>query len=140
MIKLLNIIFHWTKQLFLSTLYGIRQCIFQTICWILFEFVVNIFGISLWRIYEGALRICVYECLWGYTMMYYWVSMFINEKRSAVRFFVPYILYTAFASYWVMIKHGVSVLFLYLALAIPFTCPLFFLLENKLKQALAPHK
>lgn len=138
--SVLNTIFRGMKQFFLATFYGIRQCTFQTICWIGFELVVNLFGILLWGIYEGDIRSSVYECFWGYTMMYYWISMFIVPKKPLVKFIVPYILYAAITFHWVVIAHGVSIYFLFLALAIPFTCLLSFMLEDKLKRVLEPHR
>ena len=139
-IKLLNVIFHWIKELFFATFYGICQCTFQTICWVVFELLFNLFGILLWGRYEGNLRWCVYECCWGYTMMYYWISMFINKKKPLVKFVVPYILYAAITFHWVVIVHGVSIYFLFLALVIPFTCLSSFLLEDKMKRLLEPHR
>lgn len=138
--NVLNTFFRGMKQFFFATFYGIRQCTFQTICWIVFELVVKLFGILLWGIYEGELRLCVYECFWGYTMMYYWISMFINSQKPLTRFIVPYIFYAAITFYWVVIEHGASICFLFLALAIPFTCLSSFLFENKLKQVLEPHR
>ena len=135
-----NNILRGMKQFFLATFYGIRQCTLQTICWIVFALVANLFGFLLWEMYEGELMCSVYECFWGYTMMYYWISMFINPNKPKVKFIVPYILYAALAFHWVVIVHEVSIYFLFLALVIPFTCISSFLLEDKLKRMLEPYR
>ena len=134
----LNKILRGLKQFFLATFYGIRQCTFQTICWITFELVV--FDIKLWGRYEDNLSWSVYECFWSYTMVYYWISMFINPKKTLVKFIVPYILYAAITFHLVVIEHGASIYFLFLALVIPFTCISSFLLEDKLKRMLEPYR
>ena len=66
--------------------------------------------------------------------------MFINPKKTLVKFIVPYILYAAITFHLVVIEHGASIYFLFLTLAIPFTCLLSFQLEDKLKRVLEPHR
>ena len=120
---------HGVKRFFLATFYGIRQCVFQLLCWELFELIVNLMGFYLFGDYPHAFlaRWSAHLCIIVFTMLYHWVAMFIPKEKAFVRFVIPYILCVVF---WM---GG----FVIIALVVPFVCQFFFLMENYLKKKLA---
>ena len=118
------------KQFFLATFYGIRQCLFQLLCWELFELIVNLMGFYLYGDHHEAftVRWSAYLCIVVFTMLYHWGTMFIPKEKAFIRFVIPYIICVVF---WL----GGSI---QVGLIVPFVCQFFFLIENYLKKVLTP--
>ena len=120
---------HGVKQFFLATFYGIRQCLFQLLCWELFELIVNLMGFYLFGDHHAFLvRWSVHLCIIVFTMLYHWGAMLIPKEKAFVRFVIPYIICVVF---WL---GG----FIQVGLIVPFVCQFFFLVENYLKKVLTP--
>ena len=120
---------HGVKQFFLATFYGIRQCLFQLLCWEIFELIVNLMGFYLFGDHHAFLvRWSVQLCIIVFTMLYHWGTMFIPKEKAFIRFVIPYIICVVF---WL---DG----FIQVGLIVPFVCQFFFLVENYLKKVLTP--
>ena len=122
--------FHGVKQFFLATFYGIRQCLFQLLCWELFELIVNLMGFYLYGDHPGAftVRWSVYLCIVVFTMLYHWLALIIPKEERLARFVIPYIICVV----------GWLGGFVIIALVVPLVCQFFFLMENYMKKKLAP--
>ena len=118
------------KQFFLATFYGIRQCLFQLLCWELFELIVNLMGFYLYGDHPGAftVRWSVYLCIVVFTMLYHWLALIIPKEERLARFVIPYIICVV----------GWLGGFVIIALVVPLVCQFFFLMENYMKKKLAP--
>ena len=121
---------HGVKRVCLATFYGFRQCVFQLLCWEIFELIVNLMGFYLYGDHPGAftVRWSVYLCIVVFTMLYHWGAMLISKERAFIRFVIPYIICVVF---WL---GG----FVIIALVVPLVCQFFFLMENYMKKKLAP--
>ena len=122
----LRTVWNGIKKIGLSTFYGLRQCLFQLICWEIFELIVNLMGFYLYGDHPIAftVRWSAYSCIVVFTMLYHWGAMIIPKEERFVRFIVPYILCAVFAGFDVV------------WLGTPFICLVFLLLENYLKRVL----
>ena len=128
--ELLQTMLHYMKQFLLATFYGARQCMFQLLCWEVFELIVNLMGFYLYSDHPAAftVRWSVYLCVIVFTMLFHWMSMLMPQKKISTRFLIPYILCVIG---WIS---GLVII----GVVVPFICLLFFLLENYLKNALTP--
>ena len=126
----LKTVWNGVKKIGLATFYGLRQCLFQLLCWEIFELIVNLMGFYLYGDHHEAftVRWSVYLCIIVFTMLYHWGAMIIPKKHPVARFLVPYILCVVF---WI---GG----FVVVALVIPFICQFFFFMENYLEKKLSP--
>ena len=117
------------KKIGLATFYGLRQCLFQLLCWEIFELIVNLMGFYLYGDHHEAftVRWSAYLCIVVFTMLHHWLAMIIPSRERFARFVIPYIICVVF---WL---GG----FVIIALVVPVISLFFFLMENYLKRALA---
>ena len=117
------------KQFLLATFYGARQCVFQLLCWEVFELIVNLMGFYLYTDHPHAFlaRWSVYLCVIVFTMLFHWMSLLMPQEKISTRFVLPYMLCVI----------GWISGFVIIGVVVPFVCLLFFLLENYLKKVLA---
>lgn len=127
----LKTIWNGVKKIGLATFYGLRQCLFQLLCWEIFELIVNLMGFYLYGDHHEAftVRWSAYLCIVVFTMLYHWGAMLISKERAFIRFVIPYIICVVF---WL---GG----FVIIALVVPVISLFFFLMENYLKKVLTPH-
>lgn len=125
----LKTIWNGVKKIGLATFYGLRQCLFQLLCWEIFELIVNLMGFYLYGDHHEAftVRWSAYLCIVVFTMLYHWGAMLISKERAFIRFVIPYIICVVF---WL---GG----FVIIALVVPVISLFFFLMENYLKRVLA---
>lgn len=125
----LKTVWSGVKKIGLATFYGLRQCLFQLLCWELFELIVNLMGFYLFGDHHAFLvRWSVHLCIIVFTMLYHWGAMIIPKEERLARFIVPYVLCVVF---WI---GG----FVVVALVVPFICQFFFFMESYLKKKLTP--
>ena len=126
----LKTIWNGVKKIGLATFYGLRQCLFQLLCWEIFELIVNLMGFYLYGDHHEAftVRWSAYLCIVVFTMLYHWGTMLIPKEKAFVRFVIPYIICVVF---WL---GG----FVIIAFVVPLVCQFFFLMENYMKKKLAP--
>ena len=124
----LKTVWNGVKKIGLATFYGLRQCLFQLLCWEIFELIVNLMGFYLYGDHHEAftVRWSVYLCIIVFTMLYHWGAMIIPKKHPVARFVVPYIICVIG---WL---NGMVVV----GAIVPFICLLFFLMESYLKKVL----
>ena len=127
----LKTIWNGVKKIGLATFYGLRQCLFQLLCWEIFELIVNLMGFYLYGDHHEAftVRWSAYLCIVVFTMLYHWGTMFIPKEKAFIRFVIPYIICVVF---WL---GG----FVIIALVVPVISLFFFLMESYLKKVLTPH-
>lgn len=124
----LKTVWNGVKRVCLATFYGFRQCVFQLLCWEIFELIVNLMGSYLYGDYFGAftVRWSVYLCIVVFTMLYHWGALIIPKEERFARFIVPYIICVVG---WLS---GMVII----GAIVPFICLLFFFMESYLKKAL----
>lgn len=124
----LKTVWNGVKKIGLATFYGLRQCLFQLLCWEIFELIVNLMGFYLYGDHHEAftVRWSVYLCIIVFTMLYHWGAMFIPKEKAFIRFVIPYIICVIG---WL---NGMVVV----GAIVPFICLLFFLMESYLKKVL----
>ena len=126
----LKTVWNGVKKIGLATFYGLRQCLFQLLCWEIFELIVNLMGFYLYGDHHEAftVRWSAYLCIVVFTMLHHWLAMFIPKERAFIRFVIPYIICVVF---WL---GG----FVIIALVVPVISLFFFFMENYLKKKLSP--
>lgn len=124
----LKTVWNGVKKIGLATFYGLRQCLFQLLCWEIFELIVNLMGFYLYGDHHEAftVRWSVYLCIIVFTMLYHWGAMFIPKEKAFIRFVIPYIICVIG---WL---NGMVVV----GAIVPFFCLLFYLMESYLKKVL----
>lgn len=124
----LKTVWNGVKRVCLSTFYGFRQCVFQLLCWEIFELIVNLMGFYLYGDHPGAftVRWSVYLCIVVFTMLYHWLALIIPKEERLARFVIPYIICVVG---WLS---GMVII----GAIVPFICLLFFFMESYLKKAL----
>lgn len=113
---------HYMKQLLLATFYGFRQVMLQVLVLLPFE----------WLIDDDFF----FECLAGFTMLYYWLAVFVPKNKRLIRFAMPYISWVGIMSLTIGF-HRVMIGNWLMGLSLPFISCLFFKLEDYLKKRLA---
>lgn len=126
--KFLTTIWNGVKKIGLATFYGLRQCLFQLLCWEIFELIVNLMGFYLYGDHHEAftVRWSAYLCIVVFTMLHHWLAMIIPSRERFARFVIPYIICVIG---WL---NGMVVV----GAIVPFICLLFFLMESYLKKVL----
>ena len=126
--EILTTIWNGVKKIGLATFYGLRQCLFQLLCWEIFELIVNLMGFYLYGDHHEAftVRWSAYLCIVVFTMLHHWLAMIIPSRERFARFVIPYIICVIG---WL---NGMVVV----GAIVPFICLLFFLMENYLKKVL----
>jgi hypothetical protein len=129
--EFLTTIWNGVKKIGLATFYGLRQCLFQLLCWEIFELIVNLMGFYLYGDHHEAftVRWSAYLCIVVFTMLHHWLAMIIPSRERFARFVIPYIICVIG---WL---NGMVVV----GAIVPFICLLFFLMESYLKKVLTPH-
>lgn len=124
----LKTVWNGVKRVCLATFYGFRQCVFQLLCWEIFELIVNLMGFYLYGDHPGAftVRWSVYLCIVVFTMLYHWLALIIPKEERLARFVIPYIICVVG---WLS---GMVII----GTIVPFICLLFFFMESYLKKAL----
>lgn len=136
--KLLYIMLRYMKLFFLATFYGFRQWGLQMLCWILILWLMSITELD----DSGAFLSLIEGTLYGFlffTIPYHWSAAFIPKERMFTRFVVPYIFCAGLLYLSLFIVQKEAPLLMWVGLATPFICLLFFLLEDYLKKLLTPH-
>ena len=126
--EFLTTIWNGVKKIGLATFYGLRQCLFQLLCWEIFELIVNLMGFYLYGDHHEAftVRWSAYLCIVVFTMLHHWLAMIIPSRERFARFVIPYIICVIG---WL---NGMVVV----GAIVPFICLLFFLMESYLKKVL----
>ena len=126
--EFLTTIWNGVKKIGLATFYGLRQCLFQLLCWEIFELIVNLMGFYLYGDHHEAftVRWSSYLCIVVFTMLHHWLAMIIPSRERFARFVIPYIICVIG---WL---NGMVVV----GAIVPFICLLFFLMESYLKKVL----
>lgn len=124
----LKTVWNGVKRVCLATFCGFRQCVFQLLCWEIFELIVNLMGFYLYGDHPGAftVRWSVYLCIVVFTMLYHWLALIIPKEERLARFVIPYIICVVG---WLS---GMVII----GTIVPFICLLFFFMESYLKKAL----
>ena len=124
----LKIVWNGVKRVCLATFYSFRQCVFQLLCWEIFELIVNLMGFYLYGDHHEAftVRWSAYLCIVVFTMLHHWLAMIIPSRERFARFVIPYIICVIG---WL---NGMVVV----GAIVPFICLLFFLMESYLKKVL----
>lgn len=124
----LKTVWSGVKKIGLATFYGLRQCLFQLLCWEIFELIVNLMGFYLYGDHHEAftVRWSAYLCIVVFTMLHHWLAMIIPSRERVARFVIPYIICVIG---WL---NGMVVV----GAIVPFICLLFFLMESYLKKVL----
>ena len=113
---------HYMKQFSLATFYGFRQVMLQVLVLLPFE----------WLIDDDFF----FECLAGFTMLYYWIAVFVPKNKQLIRLAIPYISWIGIMSLTIGF-HRVMIGNWLMGLSLPFISCLFFKLEDYLKKRLA---
>ena len=124
----LTTIWNGVKKIGLATFYGLRQCLFQLLCWEIFELIVNLMGFYLYGDHHEAftVRWSAYLCIVVFTMLHHWLALIIPKEERLARFVIPYIICVVG---WLS---GMVII----GAIVPFICLLFFFMESYLKKAL----